>query len=61
MAPEVGGHEGQKNKRKRKGMVLELLVDGYLTVEECLKTVQLERQVNGRCASCMQIELASPS
>ena len=60
MPPEVDGHEEQKHNCKRKGRVLELLVDGRLTMEECLKTVK-ERQVNGRYASCMQIVLASLS
>lgn len=32
--------EEQNHKRKRKGMVLELLEDGELTMEECPKTVQ---------------------
>jgi hypothetical protein len=59
MPPEVDEHEEQ-HKNKRKGMVLELPEDGHLTMEECPKTVQ-GRQVNEKCASCMQIELAFDS
>ena len=57
MAPEVGEDEEQmeKHKREHKGMV-----DVDWTIEACPKSEQ-ECQVNGKCASCMQIELASPS